>query len=342
MKKFYAVVGNPPYQTDPELGSTRALPIYDQFMSESYKVADKVELITPGRFLFDAGQTKKEWNRQMLNDPHLKVLSYEPDSSKVFSGTDIKGGVAITYHDTTRKFKPIGTFIALSELRSIVEKAGADSEENSLASIADSQNNYDFENLYKDHPDYMQFISGEGRHSQLKSNALVRVPIFTETKQNEDDLRIFGLVDGHREYRFCPRRYIRQSHSNLMKYKVLVPKSNGSGALGEVLSTPLVGEPLVGYTQSFIGIGATDSKVEAEAILKYVKSRFARVLLGVLKITQDNPPATWRLIPLQDFAPTSDIDWSKPISDIDQQLYRKYGLSEDEIAFIESHVKEMA
>src|SRR5699024_10673454 len=120
-----------------------------------------------------------------------------------------------------------------------------------------------------------------------------------------------------------------------------LPKSNGSGALGERLSTPLIGEPLIGYTRTFLGIGAFDNINEAKAAMKYVKSKFARALLGVLKITQDNNPEKWSKVPVQDFTSNSDIDWSKSISEIDQQLYRKYGLSEDEINFIETKVQEM-
>ena len=91
-KKFYAVIGNPPYQAEPEQGSTRSLPIYDKFMSEAISTSARVELVTPARFLFNSGQTSTSWNEKMLNDRHFKVLSYEPDSSKVFSGVDIKGG----------------------------------------------------------------------------------------------------------------------------------------------------------------------------------------------------------------------------------------------------------
>ena len=75
--------------------------------------------------------------------------------------------------------------------------------------------------------------------------------------------------------------------------------------------------------------------------MKYVKSKFARVLLGILKITQHNPVATWKVVPLQDFTSNSDIDWTKSISEIDQQLYKKYGLSDEEINFIETKVQEM-
>lgn len=60
-----------------------------------------------------------------------------------------------------------------------------------------------------------------------------------------------------------------------------------------------------------------------------------------MKSTQDNPPIKWKYVPIQDFTSNSDIDWSQSIHDIDKQLYKKYGLTEDEIQFIESHVQEM-
>lgn len=75
--------------------------------------------------------------------------------------------------------------------------------------------------------------------------------------------------------------------------------------------------------------------------MKYIKSKFARALLGILKITQDNPPEKWKYVPLQDFTSDSDINWSQSVADIDRQLYAKYGLDDEEIEFIESHVKEM-
>ena len=75
--------------------------------------------------------------------------------------------------------------------------------------------------------------------------------------------------------------------------------------------------------------------------MKYVKSKFARTMLGILKITQHNPPEKWKYVPLQDFTVNSDIDWSQSVAGIDRQLYVKYGLDEQEIEFIETHVKEM-
>ena len=64
-------------------------------------------------------------------------------------------------------------------------------------------------------------------------------------------------------------------------------------------------------------------------------------MLGILKVTQDNPPNTWRYVPLQDFTSASDIDWSGTVEEIDKQLYKKYKLTKAEIKFIETHVKAM-
>ena len=87
---FDFIIGNPPYQEEKE--GTSDNPIYPFFMDAAYEIADKVELITPARFLFNAGKTSQEWNLKMLSDPHLKVLLYEQNSAKVFVNTDIRGG----------------------------------------------------------------------------------------------------------------------------------------------------------------------------------------------------------------------------------------------------------
>ena len=75
--------------------------------------------------------------------------------------------------------------------------------------------------------------------------------------------------------------------------------------------------------------------------MKYIKTKFARALLGVLKVTQDNPPDKWEYVPLQDFTSSSDIDWTQSVAEIDVALYKKYNLSDEEIEFIETHVKAM-
>lgn len=340
MKKFYAIIGNPPYQE--EVQGTSDKPIYNYFMDECYQVADRVELITPGRFLFNAGKTPKDWNRKMLADEHLEVLKYEQVSARVFPSTDIKGGVAVTLRDGSRSLGPIEVFTPFEDLRSIRKKVSRDLRDGCITNLMYLQNRFNLGELYADHPEAASSISSDGREKRIVTSSFNKLTVFTSEPETDDSVRILGLSQpgNKRIYKWIQRRYI-EDNGNLESYKVILPKSNGSGALGEVLSTPLIGEPLIGYTQSFLGIGSCSTRSEAEAILKYVKSKFARVLLGILKITQDNPPEKWKYIPLQDFTSSSDIDWSQSVANIDQQLYRKYGLSQDEIAFIESHVKEM-
>jgi len=101
----------PPYQE--ETVGTSDTPVYDRFMDASFVVSKKALLITPARFLFNAGKTPSVWNKKMLNDEHFKVLDYYPVSDKVFSNTDIKGGVAVTYRDETQKLGPIGVFTTI-------------------------------------------------------------------------------------------------------------------------------------------------------------------------------------------------------------------------------------
>lgn len=108
-----------------------------------------------------------------------------------------------------------------------------------------------------------------------------------------------------------------------------------------LISKPVIGYPGDCITQTFISVGCFDTEDEAIHLLKYVKSKFARVLLGILKVTQGNKADTWEYVPMQDFTNNSDIDWSKSIPEIDIQLYSKYGLTPNEIAFIESKVETM-
>ena len=339
--KFDYVIGNPPYQ-DETVGNQKAFapPIYNKFMDETYKIADIVELIHPARFLFNAGGTPKEWNQRMLEDPHFKIIFYEQDSSKIFVNTDIKGGVAISYRNRHVNVGAIDTFTSFSELNSILRKVRDNKQFSSLSNIISNRGLYRFTKIaYDEHPEEMNKITD----SRIGASAFERMPaLVTEEKPNDghEYIQIFGLLQGQRVYRWFNKEYFNEVKS-FGSYKVFVPAANGSGALGEVLSTPLIGQPLIGHTETFISIGNFQTEVEANACLKYIKTKFARVMLGVLKITQHNSPEKWKYVPLQDFTVNSDIDWSQSVAGIDRQLYAKYGLDEREIEFIETHVKEM-
>lgn len=336
--KFNAVVGNPPYMLKQD--ATSDTPIYHQFMELGFQLSPLATFITPGRFLFDAGKTPKEFNSKMLNDDYFKVVRYEPDSTKIFDKVDIKGGIAITMHNTNMKYGRIIRFTSHHELHTILKKVIEHKDFESIDKLIYLQNKFNLKELYKDYPEYKTIIGSNGREKRLTTSIFNQLDVFSSVRKNGDDLEIIGLINNNRVYRYIPKRYI-EAHENLYKYKVVIPASNGSGAIGEVLSTPILGEPILGYTQSFIGIGAFETKAEADAVLKYVKTKFMRTMLGILKVTQHNHTDVWKFVPLQDFTPNSDIDWTQNIPDIDRQLYSKYNLSDDEIDFIEKMIKPM-
>lgn len=338
-KKFYAVIGNPPYQEELE-GNQRNPPIYNLFMDEAYKISSKVELITPARFLSDAGQTPKEWNRKMLQDPHLKVMEFEPDASTVFSGVEIKGGVVVTYRDEESNFGAIETFVPYEPLRSALFKVQATSAD-TLSGMVTGAVPYKFtDKARKDHPEYVELM---GKSCDLRTNALDNLYDKLFFRNKRDDLEyaaIYGLFKKKRECLWIERQYI-DVPENFSGYKVLLSKANGAGTYGEKLSSFEIAAKGVGHTQSFISIGNFETEAEAKNLVKYLESKFARSLLGILKVTQDISPRVWSLVPVQDFTDDSDIAWWKSINEIDKQLYVKYGFTNEEIDFIESHVKEM-
>ena len=337
--KFDVVIGNPPYQEEAQGTSTKDMPIYHKFISESYKISKKASLITPARFLSNAGGTPKTWNQQMLNNQHVKVSFFEQKSGNVFPGTDIKGGVAVTYYDTEQEFEPIEVFVPFIEMNSIRKKVIKKNFE-SIDQFVTNRGSYRYSDLiYTDFPNLMKRVSDR----RVASNAFEKLPeLFFDVKPEDGNeyIKIYGRFNNERVYKWFRKDYVT-CPSNFEKYKIILPKANGSGAIGEVLSTPVIGYPVIGYTETFISVGEFNSLEEAEACLKYIKSKFLRTMLGVLKITQDNTKAVWHYIPLQDFTVNSDIDWTQSVADIDRQLYQKYDLSPEEIAFIETHVREM-
>ena len=341
--KFDYILGNPPYQEERE--NTSDKPIYNDFMDRTYELGDKVLLITPGRFLFNAGKTPKEWNEKILNDKHFQVLTYYSDSKKVFGkDVDIKGGVAIHYKDKNKMFDPIQVFSPYPEINSIKKKLENIENFKSINNIMYSQSAYGI-------TDYFHKVEVE-ESKKLKDSAkkffasnvfdVLSDSIFLIEKPDNNDeyVQLYGRTKNERVYRWINKNYVVDP-GNLYFYKVFIPNANGSGAVGEVLSTPVVGHPVVGHTQTFISVGKFDTEKEAENCLKYIKTKFCRAALGILKITQHNGLEKWKYVPIQDFTENSDIDWSVSISEIDKQLYNKYGLDEKEIKFIEEKVKEM-
>lgn len=363
--KFDAVVGNPPYQ-DEEETNNRKTPIYPYFFESAFSIGDIAILISPARFLFDAGLTNKNWNNKMLNDSHIKVLYYEDDASKVFSNTDIKGGVAVILRNIKYDFGAIGQFIKSEEIRRLHERI-IKFKFKSMSSIiiggrADFLMNSLFHDAYPNAKSDLLRAIQEAAAKKKKNIPTSLAPgseneIVTSTLEilsyafvpkkpinSNDYYEITGVIKNKRVSGWIKKEYLttrRHNNNNIDFYKVFIPKSMGSGNFGETISQPLIGVPGMSSTPTFLRVGIFKTQLEAENCAKYMKSKFARAILGIKKVTQDNAVPVWESVPLQDFTTNSDIDWSKSLKQIDEQLYKKYKFSKDDIKFIEEKVQPM-
>lgn len=336
--KFDAVVGNPPYQE--ETDATRKPPIYNYFYDMAFELAPIATLVTPARFLFDAGQTPKEWNRKMLGDNHFKVIHYFENSKDVFDTVDIKGGVAITYRDRNSDFGPINIFTPNKTLDRILKKVVQSEAFVSLSDYISSRGNYRFTDLFfKDFPDALKQLE-KGTGNMITSNAFDVMPYaFHSEVSNQENYKIVGRSNNIRMVKSIEKKYVQKSKF-IDKFNVLFPKSSGRGLFGEKIASGNIVEPGTIATDTYISIGMFDNKNCAERFCKYMKTKFFRTMLGIKKATQDNAKTVWEYVPYFDFN-SEVIDCNVSIAEIDRQLYDKYSLTKDEIDFIEKNVTSM-
>lgn len=343
MINFGAIVGNPPYNIQANGSATGSDAIYDEFLDICHELTkEEAILITPARWMFGAGKTSKKWNEKMLQNEHLSIVEYFQNGTKIFNDAKITGGVVITKFNKNKIVEPIGFFIENNILRSIYKKVKSHHSYKSFEEIVFSRTSFRLtKKMHEDFPNAKNIVS-RGHLYDMSTNIMEILPFLfleREPKDGNKYVKVWGRINNERVLRFIKKEYINEG-KNLYGYKVFVAKANKIG-FGEVLSSPFTVEPGVAHTEFVISIGNFDNYLENENCFNYIKTKFARCHLGILKVTQDNPPAKWSCIPLQDFTENSDIDWSKSIPEIDQQLYAKYGLTEEEINFIETNVKAM-
>lgn len=334
--KFNAVVSNPPYQV-----GVNKEPLYHHFISIGMEIGDLGTLIHPGRFLFNAGKTPKAWNQKMLNDEHFKVVKYWKKSDEVFDAVDIKGGVAVTMWDKQNVIGPIGTFVLHDELRTIQEKVESLGEE-SFSKIVYSRDLYQLTELfYKENPE-LEGRQSKGHRFDLGTTAFSLFPeVFSDEKPAGDGYAlVVGRENDTRIAKWIKKEYLKLP-DNFESYKIAFPVANGSGKFGESLSDPFVCGPYCAQNTTFLSAGNFYTLFEAQSCLKYVKTKFARCMLGIFKVTQHTTREAWRAVPLQNFTQQSDINWDLSIPELDAALYQKYNLTQDEIDFIESNVSAM-
>jgi hypothetical protein len=249
-KKFDVVIGNPPYQDD-LIGDNeaKAPPIYDKFMDAAFDVAERAVLVTPARFLSNAGQTPKSWNEKTLSDEHLKIAIFEPLSATIFPGTTIDGGIVVTYRDASKVIGPIGFHSYLAdEAKSLVQAVTSRMSASLASTITEHPCSWN-DRVFKDHPELRERIPASSG-LRMKTNTFERMAEVCATSNPQDGheyLRILGLANRRRDQRWVRKDYV-VAPEVVDKFKVIIAGADGAA----VKSGRVVGAPTVAGSSRFV------------------------------------------------------------------------------------------
>ena len=355
--KFDFCIGNPPYQGE------NHMQLYPDFYLAGMQIADCVDMIFPTGWQDPktANNLGKLNNQEIKSDKQIVCID---NRQNVFpgvvgaewtniiiwkkgydNGLDGKQLICTNGSDPEERRlawdkNDIYSLVSSHVLLDINNKVSSISNE-SIMSIIGLQTKFNLDKLYEERPDLVNVIGSDGKDKRVRKDAFSKIPFFTENPVDKSSVKIYGLLDRQRTERYISSRFLDLTEKSFNKYRVLLPGVAGVG-FGCKLSSSIIISPKQGFTETFISFGGFDSFQTAVNCDKYLKTKFARVLLSILKMTRQNNRSVWKYVPLQDFeSSSSDVDWTKSVTEIDRQLYRKYNLSDEEIAFIESHVKEM-
>lgn len=333
--KFGAVVGNPPYQVMDGGGTgSSATPVYNKFVELAQNLSPKyVSMIIPAKW-YTGGKGLDDFRASMLNDKQLSCLYDVEDSRECFPTVDIAGGICyflwqkgnnskcsvinIVKGERTRSLRYLNehdTFIRNQQVLNIINKVKSQTSIGFLCQKVYSRKPFGIRSFQHGFP------AKPGR-----------------------DIALFGS-DG---ITYLEEKDVPQNKQLIPKWKVIMSKASAEHAgqtdangRKRVVSRLEVLPPNTICTESYLLLDVFESEMEAENMKKYIRTQFVRFLLASILITQNIVRDKFAFVPLQNFTSSSDINWSASVADIDQQLYRKYGLSADEIAFIEKMIKPM-
>jgi len=284
------------------------------------------------------GKGLDDFRENMLRDKRMAILHDFANSSDCFNNVDIKGGVNYFLWDNTHN-EECGVYRhninSVSHSKRFLLEEGDDIfiRENVLVSIKNKVQKHcekTFDLIAS--PAKLYGLRGDA----IKSREKYKLPPMSDAPI-KDGYRLLGLDEKlKRIYKFLPQDYPFTKNEGLNRYKIFISESYGCGEIGEVPATPVLATPVLATpgelcTETFIQIGPFENEIERNNCFSYMKTKFFRALVGIRKQTQHATRTVYRFVPLQDFSKS----WT------DDELYKKYGLSDEEITFIEQNVKPM-
>jgi site-specific DNA-methyltransferase (adenine-specific) len=323
--QFDVIIGNPPYQMTGGAGGSSDSSIYHLFVQQALKLEPRYAVfVTPSRWLA-GGRGLDEFRSQMLNGGHIRSLTDFPDSGDAFPGVQIKGGVSYFVWDGAHNGPCDVTRVAGGEEhrqrnRQLGEFDVFVRDERALGILRKV--------LSKKEPSVLELVSGDTPFG-IATN-------FEEWSERGGSGRIaLHLIHkGKRTIGFMKRSDIRKNTAAIDVWKVLVPKAYGAGETfpHQILGKAILAAPPSVCTQSYLIVTPFPSEKAAQSFASYYRTRLFRFLVSLRKITQDALRSTYTWVPQQSWTGT----WT------DDPLYRKYGITKDEITFIESMIRPMA
>lgn len=316
--KFDVIISNPPYQLSDGGNGASAKPIYHLFVEQAKKLKPRfMSMIIPARW-YAGGKGLDNFRDSMLNDRHIREIHDYVDASDCFSGVEIKGGICYFLWERDSEgnctvYSHRGNNVVSSMDRPLLEK-----DNDTFIRYNDA-----IQILRKvkalDEPTFDQMVSA-------------RKPFAFTTnfrdykKEPTEDNTIFIYAQKDRGY--VSKSQIEKNQECIDKWKVYIPEAIGAGNMEVDVVKPIIGAPNTVCTETYVMVGPLDSEKVAQNITQYISTKFFHFLLGLKKITQHTTSKTYAFIPQQDFS----IFWT------DEALYKKYGLSTEEISFIENSV----
>lgn len=321
--KFDVIIGNPPYQLNDGGGrDSAAIPLYDKFVQKAKQLAPHfLIMIIPARW-YTGGRGLDDFRDNMISDTRMKVIHDYPETDDCFPGLNIRGGVCYFLWDSLYH----GDCTIINHIKGkMIEMKRPLKEANIPLLIRYNQSISIMKKVLKFKEVSLGKYVSTSKPFGMRSNFSDFTSI--QTEMHSVKLYRFG------ENGYVAKKIIVKNENLIDRYKVLVSKASPGGDEypHSIVSQPIVSEPNSVCTETYLVIKDVDSRIEAENLVSYIKTRFFRFMMSLVKNTQNISKASYTFVPLQDFS----HPWT------DEMLYRKYNLSSDEIAFIESMIRPM-